>query len=393
MFIVVVSFILLVNQLLYKKITLARLKKAKNLRTSSLPKHYSTIFILLCLLATIFLSLAKLNAIYFLSTSTIIVLIVYFFSSYLAKIAFDSKKLLEKAIIKILATSSTLGIVITASIIFIIFLESYKFFQLVSPLDFFFKTQWNPQLATSNEPSVLAQSFGIVPVLFGTLLIAIIAMMVAVPIGILGAVYLAFYSNSNIRNWLKPILEILAGIPTIVYGYFAVVAVVPVAKVFFALFGIDLPQENAFCCGLVMGIMIIPFILSLSEDALSSLPKNLKDGALALGSTKSEMILKVALPSAMPSIISAIILATSRAIGETMIVVMSAGLIAKLSLNPFSSLTTATVQMVTLLTGDHEFNSPKTLAAFAIALTLFITTFIFNALALIISKKLHQKYS
>jgi len=389
----VVSFILLINQFLYKKITLARLKKAKNLRTSSLPKHYSTIFILLCLFATIFLSLAKLNAIYFLSASITIILIVYFLSNYLATIAFDSKKLLEKAIIKILATSSTLGIIITASIVFIIFLESYKFFQFVSPLDFFFKTQWNPQLATSNEPSVLAQSFGIVPVLLGTLLIAIIAMMVAVPIGILGAIYLAFYSNSNIRNWLKPTLEILAGIPTIVYGYFAVVAVVPATKVFFALFGIDLPQENAFCCGLVMGIMIIPFILSLSEDALSSLPKNLKDGALALGSTKSEMILKVALPSAMPSIISAIILAISRAIGETMIVVMSAGLIAKLSLNPFSSLTTATVQIVTLLTGDHEFNSPKTLAAFAVALTLFIATFIFNALALIISKKLQQKYS
>jgi phosphate transport system permease protein len=264
---------------------------------------------------------------------------------------------------------------------------------MVSPFDFFFTTQWNPQIANISEPKTLQNSFGIIPVLMGTILIALIAMFLAIPMGIFGSIYLTFYSSSSLRNWLKPILEILAGIPTIVYGYFAIIFVVPFIKTCFAFFGIEIASENALSCGLVMGIMITPFVLSLTEDALFSVPKNLKDGALALGSTKVEMILNVALPCAAPSIVSAMILAISRAIGETMIVTMSAGLIANLTFNPLNSVTTATVQIVTLLTGDQEFNNPKTLSAFAIALSLFIITFCFNILAVYTAKKLQQKYS
>ncbi len=208
----------------------------------------------------------------------------------------------------------------------------------------------------------------------------------------MAAIYLGFYARAKTRDFLKPVLEILAGVPTVVYGYFAVIAIAPFIRNFFAFGGIDVAAESALAAGFVTGVMIIPFILSLTDDALNAVPQALKDGALAMGSTKSEMIKKVVLPSAMPSIVGAIILAVSRAIGETMIVVMAAGLIAKLTINPLDSVTTATVQIVTLLVGDQEFDSPKTLAAFAIALTLFIFTFIFNIIALVVIKNYKKKY-
>ena len=207
----------------------------------------------------------------------------------------------------------------------------------------------------------------------------------------MSAIYLGMYAKAKTRDILKPILEILAGVPTVVYGYFAVTTIAPLFKSFFNGVGIEMSAESALSAGFVMGVMIIPFVLSLTDDAISSVPQSLKDGALALGSTKSEMIKKVVLVSAMPTIIGAIILAVSRAIGETMIVVMSAGLVAKLSFNPLDSVTTATAQIVTLLVGDQEFNSPKTLSAFAIALTLFVFTFAFNVVALMVMKKCSRK--
>ncbi len=248
-------------------------------------------------------------------------------------------------------------------------------------------------MAISEDQSVGQSAFGFIPVFLGTLLIATISMSVAIPLGIMGAVYLTMYAKNSTRDVLKPILEILAGIPTVVYGYFAVTTIGPFLKNLFDLFSIKIASESALNAGFVMGIMIIPFILSLTDDALKAVPQSLKDGALAMGSTKSEMIKKVVLPAATPSIVGAIILGVSRAIGETMIVTMAAGLVANLTFNPLDSVTTATAQIVTLLVGDQEFDSPKTLAAFALALTLFVLTFIFNIVALSVIKSYKKKYS
>lgn len=258
---------------------------------------------------------------------------------------------------------------------------------MVNIFDFLFGTKWNPQMAVHSEQAVTESHFGMIPVILGTLLITTIAIVIAFPIGIMSAIYLGFYARPKTRDYLKPVLEILAGVPTVVYGYFAVIVVAPFLKNIFGSVGIDIASESAFGAGFVMGIMIIPFILSLSDDAFNSVPQYLKDGALALGSTKSEMIKKVVFQTAMPSVIGAFILAVSRAIGETMIVTMAAGLVAKMSFNPLDSVTTATAQIVTLLVGDQEFNSSKTLAAFALALVLFVLTFIFNIIALVVMKR------
>jgi phosphate transport system permease protein len=236
-------------------------------------------------------------------------------------------------------------------------------------------------------------SFGMVPVFLGTLLITIISIAIAVPLGLMAAIYLTEYARSRTRDFLKPILEILAGIPTVVYGYFAVVVVAPFIKNLGTAFGVEIASESALTAGLVMGIMIIPFILSLSDDAINAIPTALRDASLALGSTKSEMIRKVVLVAAFPGIISGVLLAISRAVGETMIVTMAAGLSAKMTLNPLDSVTTATTQIVTLLVGDQESDSPKTLAAFALGLVLFIMTLIFNIIALVVVKKYKKKYA
>ena len=248
-------------------------------------------------------------------------------------------------------------------------------------------------MAMNSNQEVVKASFGILPVLCGTFLITIISMIIAIPIGIMGAINLALYSSQNIRNILKPAIEVLAGIPTVVYGYFAAIFIAPLFRDFFGSFGINIESESAIAAGFVMGVMITPLILSLSDDAISSVPQSLKDGALAMGSTKSEMILKVVLPAAMPNIIGSFILAFSRAIGETMIVVMASGLIAKLTLNPFASVTTTTAQIVSLLAGDQEFDNPKTLAAFALVMALFVITFILNMIALMIIKNYKKKFS
>jgi len=370
----------------------SQIKNAKKLRFSSLPIHYVYCFILWSVLITLFIALTPFSTTFKAVTIALFLSIIFVLARLAYQKKFHSKNHIEAFSKLVLSITAGIGILITIVTTFSILFEALKFFKLINPFDFLFGTVWNPQMAVTAEQSVGASSFGIVPVFLGTLLITLIAMLVAVPVGIMAAIYLCLYAKAKVRDYLKPILEILAGVPTVVYGYFAVITVAPFFKNLFAQFGLNIASESALAAGFVMGVMIIPFVLSLTDDALNSVPQSLKDGALAMGSTKSEMIKKVVLPSAMPSIIGAVILAVSRAIGETMIVVMAAGLVAKLTFNPLDSVTTATAQIVTLLVGDQEFNSPKTLAAFALALTLFIFTFIFNVIALIVIKNYKKKY-
>lgn len=384
--------IVILALLLNRNIKNARLKFDRKARFNSLPIHYTYCFVLWAVIfsaAIIFSSFSALTKQLLLAVflAGIFFLIKVFFIK-----DFNSKKHFEKAGTFALSITAAIGVLITIIITVSILFEALRFFEMVNPIDFLFGTTWNPQMAVTSEQEVGASSFGSVPVFLGTLLITLIAMLIAVPLGIMAAVYLGFYAKAKTRDYLKPLLEILAGVPTVVYGYFAVITVAPFFKHLFTSFGFEIASESALSAGFVMGVMIIPFILSLTDDALNSVPQALKDGALAMGSTKSEMIKKVAIPSALPSIIGAVILAVSRAIGETMIVVMAAGLVAKMTFNPLDSVTTATAQIVTLLVGDQEFNSPKTLAAFALALTLFVFTFIFNIIALVVIKNYKKKY-
>lgn len=299
---------------------------------------------------------------------------------------------IEKWARKILFLCAAISIAITALIVASVLFESIRFFANIPITDFLFGTVWSPQTAMRTDQAGSSGAFGAIPVFLGTLMITIIAMLVATPIGLFSAIYISEYAPSYVRNRLKPALETLAGIPTVVYGYFAVMTIAPFIRSSGAYFGLNIASESALAAGFVMGVMIIPFIMSLSEDAINSVPYSLRDASFALGATKSETIKKVILPAAFPGVISAILLGTSRAIGETMIVVMAAGLSANLSINPFASVTTVTVQIVTLLTGDQEFNSPKTLAAFALGLTLFLATLILNFIALRIVKKHKAKH-
>ncbi|AIL65737.1 Phosphate transport system permease protein pstC [Rickettsiales bacterium Ac37b] len=296
-------------------------------------------------------------------------------------------KLIKEKIIKvILFVATLLSVIVTIAVIGAVFMESVQFFTYVSPLKFLFGTYWNPQLESDD-------SFGIIPLLLGTLLITVIAILVAVPIGLLSAIYLSEYANSSVRNIVKPVLEILAGIPTVVYGYFAALIVSPFIRNMASLLGArTISSESALAAGLVMGIMIIPFMLSISEDIISKVPRSLRDASLALGATKSETILRVVIPAALPGVMSAILLSMSRAVGETMIVTMASGLNANLTFNPLASVTTVTAQIVALLVGDQEFNSPRTLSAFALALALIVITLFINMLALFIVKKYQERY-
>ncbi|HKK31542.1 MAG TPA: phosphate ABC transporter permease subunit PstC, partial [Alphaproteobacteria bacterium] len=235
-------------------------------------------------------------------------------------------------------------------------------------------------------------AFGAVPVFAGTLLITFIAMCVAVPIGLFSAIYLSEYATPRIRSVAKPLLEVLAGIPTVVYGFFAALTVAPQIRGWGESIGLDVSSESAIAAGAVMGIMIIPFVSSLSDDVITAVPRALRDGSYGLGATKSETITRVILPAALPGIVGAVLLAISRAIGETMIVVMAAGLASNLTANPFEAVTTVTVQIVTLLTGDQEFDSAKTLSAFALGLVLFFVTLMLNVIALSVVRKYREKY-
>ncbi len=305
----------------------------------------------------------------------------------------SSAKTLDRIICAILWLAAATSILITIAIVFSVLLEAIRFFSIVPLSDFLFGLQWSPQMALRPDQAGSSGAFGAVPLFLGTLLITLVAMFVAIPVGLFSAIYLSEYAKKNTRNFLKPALEILAGIPTVVYGYFAIVFVSPWLKSIGEIIGLDVASESALAAGLVMGIMIIPFISSLSDDIITSVPRALRDGAYALGATKSETIKNIVLPAALPGVAGAILLAISRAIGETMIVVMAAGMSANLTANPLQAVTTVTVQIVALLVGDQEFDSPKTMAAFALGLTLFCVTLMLNIVALKVVNNYRKKYA
>jgi phosphate transport system permease protein len=288
--------------------------------------------------------------------------------------------------------ASLVAIITTLGILVSLIYEAWRFFERVPVAEFLFGLNWEPQIAIRPDQVASTGSFGAVPVFWGTIVVSVCAMFVAVPIGLMAAIYTAEYATQPVRATIKPILEILAGIPTIVYGFFAVITVSPFLRGIAASLGIEMAPTAAIVAGGVMGIMLIPFISSFADDALNAVPQSLRDGSAALGATKSETIRQVLLPAALPGIMGGVLLALSRAIGETMIVVMAAGLTAKLTLNPLEGVTTTTVQIVTLLIGDTEFDSPKTLAAFGLGLVLFLSTLLLNVLALGIVKKYREQY-
>jgi len=296
----------------------------------------------------------------------------------------------------VLLGCSSLAILTTVGIVMSVLVESLRFFHAVPLSDFLFGLEWSPQTAIRKDQVAGSSSFGAVPLFAGTLLIAFIAMLVAVPTGLMSAIYLSEYAHRKVRAVVKPLLEVLAGIPTVVYGFFAAITLAPFIRDLAVAIGLDqyvtVTSESALAAGLVMGVMIIPFISSLSDDVINAVPQSLRDGALGLGATRSEVIKQVVIPAALPGIVGGVLLAVSRAIGETMIVVMAAGLAAKLTANPLDSVTTVTVQIVTLLVGDQEFDSPKTLAAFALGLMLFIVTLALNYLALHVVRKYREQY-
>lgn len=305
---------------------------------------------------------------------------------------FRARQGFERFISGLMIFCSIVAILTTIGIIVSLLAESIAFFQKVPLTEFFFGLNWEPQIALRADQVAGQGAFGAIPVFTGTLLIASIAMLVATPIGLFTAIYLVEYADDRIRSIVKPILELLAGVPTVVYGFFAVLIVAPAVRETGSLMGIAVSPNSALAAGGVMGIMIIPFISSLSDDAFKAVPRAMRDGSLAIGATRAETMTKVLLPAALPGIMGGILLALSRAIGETMIVVMAAGLIATLTLNPIDSVTTVTVQIVTLLIGDTEFDSPKTLAAFALGLVLFVVTLGLNIIALRIVQKYREKY-
>jgi len=298
----------------------------------------------------------------------------------------------ERVIEWALFACSAVAVLTTIGIVLSIVFEATRFFNIVPITEFVFGTNWSPQMAIRADQVGSSGAFGAVPLFAGTLLISFIAMIVAVPIGLFSAIYLAEYAPLEVRKVVKPLLEVLAGVPTVVYGFFAVTTVGPALRVVGEAFGLPVAGESALAAGLVMGIMIVPFVSSLSDDMITAVPQSLRDGAYALGATRSETIRQVVLRAALPGIVGGVLLAISRAIGETMIVVMAAGLAANLTANPLEAVTTVTVQIVTLLVGDQEFDSPKTLAAFALGLVLFLVTLLLNVIALYIVRKYREQY-
>lgn len=307
-------------------------------------------------------------------------------------VRFRARTHVETIITGLMIFCSVVAILTTIGIIVSLVYEAIGFFRLVPINEFLFGLRWEPQISIRPDQIAGAGAFGAVPVFLGTLVISFIAMVVAVPIGLFTAIYLVEYANDRVRSLVKPAMEILAGIPTVVYGFFAVLTVAPAIRDAGGLLGVVTSPNSALAAGLVMGIMIIPFISSISDDALNAVPRSMRDGSLALGATRAETVTKVLLRSALPGVMGGVLLALSRAIGETMIVVMAAGLIANMNINPLDSVTTVTVQIVTLLIGDTSFDNPKTLAAFALGLVLFIVTLILNVIALQIVRKYREQY-
>jgi len=305
---------------------------------------------------------------------------------------YPARNKVERVIQIALFLSAGIAVFTTLGIVLSVLFESIHFFQKVPIDEFLLGTKWSPQTAIRSDQVGGSGSFGAIPLFAGTLLISFIAMLVAAPVGLMSAIYLSEYASSNVRAIVKPLLEILAGIPTVVYGFFAALTVAPWIRNVGETVGLSVASESALAAGLVMGIMIIPFISSISDDVLTAVPQAMRDGSAGVGATQSETIRHVVIPAALPGIVGGLLLGTSRAIGETMIVVMAAGLAANLTANPLEAVTTVTVQIVTLLTGDQEFDSPKTLAAFALGLLLFITTLILNVFALYIVRKYREQY-
>jgi len=303
-----------------------------------------------------------------------------------------ARNAVESIIMTVLIACSTIAILTTIGIVLSVLFESIRFFQTVSVFDFLFGLNWSPQIALRADQAGSSGAFGAVPLFAGTMMITLIAMLVAVPIGLLCAIFLSEYATPRIRSVAKPLLEVLAGIPTVVYGFFAALIVAPLIRDAGGQLHLDVASESALAAGLVMGMMIIPFVSSLSDDVMNAVPQSLRDGAYGMGATQSETIKRVIFPAALPGIVGAILLAVSRAIGETMIVVMAAGLAANLTANPLEAVTTVTVQIVTLLVGDQEFDSPKTLSAFALGLVLFLVTLVLNMIALYIVRKYREQY-
>ncbi len=303
---------------------------------------------------------------------------------------FRARTRVERVVTLVLMLASLIAIVTTAGIVASLLFESIRFFGKVGAFDFLFGTRWSPQAASQGDMTAL----GAIPLFWGTIFIgAIIAMLVAVPLGLMSAIFLTQYAPPRVRQWMKPLLEILAGVPTVVYGYFAALTVAPAVRQFGDWLGVPgTSSESALAAGLVMGIMIIPFVSSMADDSLAAVPQSMRDGSLAMGATRSETIRRVLVPAALPGIVGGVLLAISRAVGETMIVVMAAGLSAQLTANPFASVTTVTVQIVQLLTGDQEFDSAKTLAAFALGLVLFVVTLLLNIVALGFVKRYREAY-
>ncbi len=306
---------------------------------------------------------------------------------------FRARNRVESITKGLLLACSMVAILTTLGILLSVIFEAIRFFQMIPLTDFLFGLKWSPQTAIRSDQVGSSGAFGAIPLFTGTLLIAFIAMAVATPVGLMTAIYLSEYASKGFRSFAKPALEVLAGIPTVVYGFFAVVTVGPFLSNTAALVGLDVTQGAALGVGLVMGIMIIPFVSSLSDDVINAVPQAMRDGSYGLGATQSETIKRVVLPAALPGIVGGILLAMSRAIGETMIVVMAAGLSANLTANPLESVTTVTAQIVNLLVGDQEFDSAKTLAAFALGLVLFIVTLILNVIALRVVRRYREQYA
>ena len=305
---------------------------------------------------------------------------------------FRARNAVERIVTIAMVACATISVLTTIGIVLSLLFESIRFFGKVPITEFLFGLQWSPQTAMREDQVGSSGAFGAVPLITGTLLITAIAMLVAVPIGLLSAIYMADYATPRVRAVAKPVLEILAGIPTVVYGFFAALTVAPALRDAGATIGLAVASESALAAGAVMGIMIIPFISSLSDDVMNAVPQSLRDGSFALGATKSETIRQVVVPAALPGIVGGVLLAISRAIGETMIVVMAAGLSANLTGNPLEAVSTITVQIKTLLVGDQEFDSAKTLSAFALGLLLFVITLALNVFALRIVRRYREKY-
>lgn len=307
---------------------------------------------------------------------------------------FRARTRVERIVMGVLIIASLIATITTFGIVLSLVFESFRFFQMVSPTEFLFGLKWSPQTAIREDQAGSSGAFGAVPLFWGTVFIgAIIAMIVAIPLGLMSAIWLTQYAPARLRSILKPLLEILAGVPTVVYGFFAALTVAPALRDFAHNVGIPgASSESALAAGAVMGVMIIPFVSSMADDSMAAVPQAMRDGSLAMGATPAETIQRVLVPAALPGIVGGVLLAVSRAIGETMIVVMAAGLAANLTLNPFASVTTVTTQIVTILTGDQEFDSAKTLAAFALGLVLFVVTLCLNIIALRVVKKYREAY-